>query len=567
MAIADQPKVLGLAIAESWLRLRRRVFGRRRTIGFSGTTPERLVLAAPDLHTADPTIAQDIYAGIFHFAGRTAHISDTNVFRTQPPSSEWQRELDSFRWLLHLHAARDAVSATNAQVLIRDWIEVNRGIASGPAWEIETTGWRLISWLCHSVLIVENTDYDAYWRFLRSIGQHVRFLRKTVGQAPDGMPRLLGHVALAYAAVCVEGKKFSKRGIWKNLNSELDHQILPDGGHISRNPALLPEILALLLPLRQSLAKLGEAPSAELISAIDRLSTGIRFYRMGDGAIARFNGVTVTPSDLVTTVLRYDDTLGEAPQNAGHSGFQRMATNGTVLVMDTGRPVRGELSVYAHAGCLSFEMSSDRAPVIVNCGVPPSGNADAFMAGRSTAAHSTLTLNDSSSCRFKLDGVMGRYLENRVISGPGRVDCERKDVNGDKSVTATHDGYLRSYGLLHERAVTLSADGMTVMGMDRIVPPGKRGARRPGKDKFAIRFHLHPSVSASKSSDGRSVLLSCASGIRWQFTCIDAEPQLEESIFFAVSAGGRRTRQIVLYGAASNKSEIRWILENRSQRS
>ena len=566
MALADQPRLLGLAAAESWLRLRRTLFG-RRTIGFSSSTPDRLVLAAPDLHTADPTIAQDIYAGIFHFAGRTAQVSDDNVFRTLPPSPEWQRELNGFRWLMHLHAARDAVSATNAQALIRDWIEANRRMATGPAWEIETTAWRLISWLCHSVLIVENTDYEAYWRFLRAIGQHIRVLRKTVGQAPDGMPRLVAHIALAYAAVCVEGKKFSKRGIWKNLNAELERQILPDGGHISRNPSLLPEILALLLPLRRSLAKLGQAPSGELVSAIDRLSTGIRFYRMGDGAIARFNGVTVTPHDLVATVLRYDDTLGEAPENAGHSGFQRMANNGTVLVMDTGRPARGELSVHAHAGCLSFEMSSDRAPVIVNCGAPPSGNAELFMAGRSTAAHSTVTLNDTSSCRFKQDGMIGRYLENRVIAGPGRVDCERRDTGGEKSVTASHDGYLRRYGLLHERTLTLSKDGLAVMGMDRIVPPGKKSTRRPGNDKYAIRFHLHPSVSASKSSDGRSILLSCASGKRWQFTCIDVEPQLKESVFFAVAAGGRRTRQIVLHGTAAAKSEIRWIFENRDQRS
>ena len=71
---------------------------------------------------------------------------------------------------------------------------------------------------------------------------------------------------------------------------ELDRQILPDGGHISRNPEALVELLLDLLPLRQCFVARDRAPPKELTDAIDRIMPMLRFFRIGDGTLARFNG-------------------------------------------------------------------------------------------------------------------------------------------------------------------------------------------------------------------------------------------------------------------------------------
>ena len=47
-----------------------------------------------------------------------------------------------------------------------------------------------------------------------------------------------------------------------NLPNEIERQILPDGGHISRNPMAVLELLADLLPLRQTYANQAEEPPA-----------------------------------------------------------------------------------------------------------------------------------------------------------------------------------------------------------------------------------------------------------------------------------------------------------------
>jgi uncharacterized heparinase superfamily protein len=201
--------------------------------------------------------------------------------------------------------------------------------------------------------------------------------------------------------------------------------------------------------------------------------------------------------------------------------------------------------------------------VIVNCGIPPFFNAEAIHAGRSTAAHSTLVLNDSSSCRFNADSMLGRYFGDRIISGPSRVPSDRKDTDSAISVTASHDGYLARFGVIHERMLILCKNGQTLLGADRLFTADGRMIKNADKQSVAIRFHLHPSVSASKISDGRSIQLSCAFGQTWRFVCADVAPTIEESVLFAVPGGSRRTRQIVLHSPGSQTQEIRWLFERR----
>ncbi len=94
----------------------------------------------------------------------------------------------------------------------------------------------------------------------------------------------------------------------------------------------------------------------------------------------------------------------------------------------------------AGAGCLSFELSSGAQRIVVNCGMPASGDELRRMA-RSTAAHSTATVADTSSCRFlgETAGPFGArlaiawLLKRRgpvVLSGPRSVTVERRTEAG-----------------------------------------------------------------------------------------------------------------------------------------
>ena len=563
MALALRSGSFSGALGGAWRRFARRLTNGGNGRSAKGASPERLLLAPPDLNTPDPTIAQEIHAGVFHFAGRSLNAGGSNPFSFSPPSAEWAGEMHGFSWLCHLGAARGVVSASNAQALVKDWIGTHPKPRNDEAWEPETAARRLIAWLCHSKMVVEDADFATYRLFLNSIGSHIWHLQSAWAVAPDGMARLVCLIALAYADVCVDSVRSGTRSAQKNLDTELARQIYADGGHVSRNPAVLCKLLVLLLPLRQAITGRGLEPSTELVSAIDRMMLALRFFRLGDGSIAHFNGVSDTPSGLVATLLRYGDAMGSLPKSLPNCGYQRLESAGTVVLMDTAKPPPDRFSIAAHAGTLSFEMSSGGAPILVNCGIPPQAKPDAVFAGRATAAHNTATLNDTSSSRLVAVRSTMSGREHMIAGGPSKVPVQRDFGDNAERLLASHDGYVRAFGLVHQRELRLASDGALLLGADRFIDPGGAAVTSASNCGFAIRFHLHPSVKVHGGGNSSVLMLESPGASRWKFTCLDVKPQLEESIFFATPLGARRSCQIVLHGNVSAIAEIRWKLARR----
>ncbi len=392
----------------SWLALRRKLnILKGRAIVHPLTSliywppaGERLVIAPQELRTADPTRASEIYGGRFAFAGKIVVCDGRSPFEMVPPNDEWAEVLFGFGWLRHLRAADSTITRANARALVDEWITL-QGTWQPIAWQPEVVARRIMSWLCQATLILDDADMRFYRRFLRNLTRQVRYLRSTVNDTRDGAPRLQARIALAYASLCMAKQIRHLRTSTRRLVNELERQILPDGGHISRNPGVIVEILLDLLPLSQAYSARNVAPPPALINAIDRMMPMLRFFRHGDGTFALFNGMGPTPPDLLATVLAYDDARGAPVANAPYSGYQRLDAGTSTLLMDTGSPPPPEVSADAHAGCLSFEFSHKQQRVIVNCGMPASGRDNWRQVARATAAHSTVTFNDTSSCRFR----------------------------------------------------------------------------------------------------------------------------------------------------------------------
>src|SRR5947209_10148027 len=301
---------------------------------FSFGKADRLLIAPQDLRTADATRADVIYSGRFVFVGKVVICDSQSPFQIVPQSEDWAVALFGFGWLRHLRAANSGISRANARALVSEWITLK---GDPIAWRPDVVARRVISWLCQAPLVLDEADVRFYRRFLRSLTRQVRHLRRTVSEARDGVPRCQAAIALAYAGLCMAGQQRHLRGASKRLCDELLRQILPDGGHISRNPGALLELLADLLPLRTAFTARNLSPPPALLNAIDRMMPMLRFFRHGDGNFALFNGMGPTPRDLLTTVLVYDDARGAPLTNAPHSGYQRAESAGALVVLDTGR--------------------------------------------------------------------------------------------------------------------------------------------------------------------------------------------------------------------------------------
>ncbi len=517
---------------------------------------DRLIIAPHDLRTADATRAAEIYAGRFVFAGKIVTCHGRSIFDLEPPSEDWEVALLGFGWLRHLRAADTALTRANARALVDDWISNaarKRSIGRRP----DVLARRVISLLSQAPLVLGDSDGKFYRRYLRGLTREIRYLRYTTLDI-DGVPRLQVMIALCYAALCLANQGKHIRTATRKLADELQRQILPDGGHISRNPGALIELLIDLLPLRQTFAARNIAPPAALLNAIDRMMPMLRFFRHGDGSFALFNGMSSAPSDLLATVLAYDDTHGLPMSYMPHSGFQRLDTGAMTVIIDAGAPPPPSISQDAHAGCLSFELSSGPSRIVVNCGMPTTGRDNWRAFARSTAAHSTLTYHDTSSCQFVELSAMKRLLHGSpIVSGPSEVESYREVVADGMLLSTAHNGYLARFGVMHRRTLMVAHDGSRLDGEDTVSPAP--GTRIKGNDTdYAVRFHLHPSVKANRLSDGRGVMLVLPNRDVWTFEALDDKVDLEDSVFLAGNDGPRRTAQIVIRQNSRRAPSTRW---------
>jgi uncharacterized heparinase superfamily protein len=394
----------------------------------------------------------------------------------------------------------------------------------------------------------------------------VRYLRLTAHDTRDGVPRLQARIALAYASLTMASQANHRHRAARRLSAELARQVLPDGGHISRNPGALIELLLDLLPLAQAFTARNVAPPPALTNAIDRMMPMLRFFRHGDGNFALFNGMGPSSPELLATILAYDDARGEPVTNAPHSGYQRVQAGNTVLLMDTGVPPPVSASGDAHAGCLSFELSARNQRIVVNCGLPIAGKESWRQVARATAAHSTVTFNDASSCQFLESGVFRRMFGSPVVAGPRSVPVTR-ETRGDDTIMlrTSHDGYASRYGIVHHRIIQVAADGNKIDGEDLFMPPDDRLLPNNVQDEFALRFHLHPGVKATPFPDGTGAMLVLPNKDVWNFSAHEDHLEIEESVFLGGLEGPRRTVQIVIVGEARKVGRVAWTLSHTPQ--
>ena len=86
---------------------------------------------------------------------------------------------------------------------------------------------------------------------------------------------------------------------------------------------------------------------------------------------------------------------------------------------------------------------------------------------------------------------------------------------------------------------TMAMQGSSAQPIPEVIKLSKHREQLDGIDqlfgragqRFDIRFHLHPAVSASIMQNGNSAILKLPKGGGWQFDSVGAELSLEDSIF------------------------------------
>jgi len=431
-----------------------------------------------------------------------------NLDAELPVSGGWNDPAHEKLWLYNLHYFDDLTAFDAADRAVWQHRLLDRWIAENPpgggnGWEPYPLSIRisnLIKWLSGGA----NADS----RLIASLALQVRWLDQSVEWHLLGNHLFSNAKALVMAGLYFEGPEADRwraRGL-RILARELPEQVLPDGGNFERSPmyhALMTEDLLDLVNLAARFPGLvPDAQLADWCESAGRMLAWLNGMSHPDGRIAFFNDAAHGIAPEYAELLRYAADLGlalPAAPTAGllhypDSGYVRMALGEAVALLDLAPVGPDYLPGHAHADTLSFELSVRGQRFVVNGGTSTYGNDAVRAWERSTAAHSTVEVDERSSSEiwsgFRV-GARARPFEIRV-----------DDEDETWRVSAGHDGYRRLPGSpIHRRSWTMDGAGMTVTDV-----------LSDGRHRAVARYILPPEVHIELLEDATYALTSPSAG-------------------------------------------------------
>jgi len=515
---------------------------------------------------------RQLMAGNFLFAGYLIEAPGKSIWQLRTPEAAFDAVRHGFGWLDDLAAVGDVAARRLAQEWLLEWLDAY-GRGRGPGWVPELAGRRLIRWINHALFLLKGMKKPDQDRFFRALSRQTLFLSKRWRAASAGLARFESLTGLVYAGLALEGLGHLVAPATRAIADECAREITPEGGIPSRNPEELMEVFTLLNWAASALSEAGEMPERPHLLAIERIAPTLRALRHADGGLARFHGAGRGLPGRLDQALASSGVRATA-QSGLAMGYARLAAGRTSVVMDASPPPALEHSRNAHASTLAFEVTSGRRPLIVNCGSGASFGAEWHRAARATPSHSTLAVHGYSSSRFARagNGSVGRSSgrDDLLLDAPGDVRVQQSSGVDGTSVLATHDGYVRSHGLLHVRRLDLSLDGRELSGedslgalseTDRVTFERLMNRTRLAGVRYDIRFHVHPEVEVEIDLGGNAVSLSLKSGEVWVFRHNGvATLSLDASVYLDNSRiKPRATKQIVLSDTVLDySSRVSW---------
>ncbi|MFN3943537.1 MAG: heparinase II/III family protein [Allosphingosinicella sp.] len=507
-----------------------------------GKFPLKLLAVPKDPIAGDKAAGEALLGGAFVHPSHSALLDqlDFNDPALPPDASD---HLQSFAWLRDLAAAATRErGAKLAEGLMQRWLLCYADQVSERAWRADLWGRRILFWTAYAPYILSSPDLVHRSAVLNTLARGARHLERGADKAPPGLARIAAWSGVIAAALVVQGGparlKTGEAGLARALATSL-HE---DGGLTSRSPFEQLQLVELLSQLRAVYIAGGREMPEATADALAAAVAALLAVTLGDEALSSWQGGNPVSRRRVIAACEGSGVTTRPLRHARGWGYQRIAAKQAIVVLDAAPPPPARAMTGGCASTLAFEFSDGPHRIVVNCGGVGAAKAalpaELVHGLRTTAAHSTLTLGDRNSTAIHEDGSLGK--------GVAEVELARDESGGVPRIEASHDGYLRRFGLVHQRRLSLSADGRALEGDDVLIPSGRR--RKAAGLAFAARFHLHPSVEVTTTADGQGALLRVRGGAVWQFRCRGGRLAVEDSLWVDGDARPHAALQLVVAG-------------------
>ena len=453
-------------------------------------------------------------------------------------------KLNNFFWFFSLDLKS---SKKTVQSLIIKWID-NNNKYNDKSWNFDLTSKRLISWLSNHQLTYEDSDKEYRIKFDHCIQKQANHLLSEIKNSNDFENKMIGCAAIILTGLAYQNNKnYLDNGLnilKKIIKSSIDNQGFPN----SRNINQLIFYLKYFIVIREWFKESQNTVPEYIDETIYYLGLSYAFIWQNINHDILFNGNYISNNNEFDQYLkRFGYTFKN--ENKEVAGYAILKNKKIILAMDIGpSPINTHSNNY-QSGALSFEIISSGKKLISNSGYFANKRNKLNKLSKNTALQSTLIIEDYSSCSFKKREISGYVIDQ------GLKIINKNVIFEDNywKISASHDGYLKKFGSIHNREIEFYPEQTKFVGTDKII--------RNNKDKnvkFDIRFHLDPGSKVMKTQDNKSILIELEDE-GWKFSCDKFDISIDNGLYFGNKNSYKENHNIFISGITNETEEIiRW---------
>ena len=449
-------------------------------------------------------------------------------------------KLHNFFWLFNLDLKS---SKKITQSVILNWID-NNDKYNSKNWELDILSKRIIAWISNSRLTYENSEEIYREKFDTSIQKQINHLINELNRSVWVEDKMISCVAMVLVGLSYKNEKYLNYGLdflKKIIDTSFDKMGFPK----SRNVRQLNFFLKYFILIREWFKESHNEIPDYLNEIIYLNGQSFNLLIQNSNQSFLFNGNQNFDNSKFENYLKLHNYKFKNESNEC-GGYAVLKDKNINLLIDIGSSPEKKFSQDYQSGALSFEIFYKNKKLITNNGYFQNYKHQLNPISKSTATHSTLCIDNQSSCNFKKDAD-GTLKINKGLKILTKNVLFQKDY---WSIIGSHDGYLKKYGIIHERKIEFYPKFYKFIGKDKIIK--KKNFK---STNFEIRFHFEPGTKISKTQDNKSILIEIENS-GWRFFADNHSIDIETGLYFGKKNSFVENQNIFISGITRNEEQI-----------
>jgi len=462
--------------------------------------------------------------------------------------------LHSFLWLAKLDRKNSKIITKD---IIKSWMDIFFNYHPD-TWGMDIVARRIIAWSSNTDITLENSDNSYKKKFFLCLVKQANFISQNLKNLFYEPSKIICCSAIILCGIMFkENYSNYKIGI-KELEKSVRNFFDENGFPRSRNPEEVFVCIKYLILVREWLKEAQKPVPDFLDEIIVKCGNCYAMLSCTNKQFPLFNGATEINHgdyDIFLKNLKYKFIN----KNKEISGLYKIKKKKLEFFIDCGNPPPNNFTKYYQAGSLSFELNSNKEKIICNSGYGKYFSSEVSSLSRSTAAHSTLYINDTSSCTFQKNKFINKVYGNSLLDKHKIIKKNYTEDSDFYSLSACHDGYEKKFGYIHTRKIKIPKKEDKIFGEDEL----KKVKNFTKSLIYSVRFHIYPNTKIVKTKARNAVLISLENGEGWLLQSKTSNFDIEKNIFLGNKNKIINNESVSISGSINAKDVIliKWKIE------